>query len=184
MKTLKRNLFFSKENERVLLLLNWNCKRTNSFIFNRTRNATNSFFQEAPNADALHPLPPAGAFDPNPFAGLFSCFYLCTGSRRTRRRKTEICRRAATWRNSSGCGRGLGKPAPPSGSSGRTASTCSGCARDQIYSSRAPGERHSGIVLLQTHTNNVAVTKLSNETRTTNKPPPTHSAPSQPLRSC
>lgn len=75
--------------------------------------------------------------------------YLCTGSRRTRHQRTAICRRAVTWRNSSSCGRGPGTPAPRSGSSGRTASTCSGCARDRIYSSQAPVARRFGIVPLQ-----------------------------------
>lgn len=85
----------------------------------------------------------------------FLCPYLCTDSKQTRRRRTEIYRRVTTWRNFSGCGRGPGKPGPRSGSSDQTASTCSGCARDRIYSSRAPGGRRSGTVPLQTKRNDV-----------------------------
>lgn len=93
--------------------------------------------------------------------------YLCTDSRRTRRRRTKIYRRATTWRNFSGCGRGPGKLGPRSGSNDRMASICSDCARDQIYNSREPGGRRFEIVLLQTHNNDMK--KLLKPPQTTSK---------------
>lgn len=81
--------------------------------------------------------------------GLCFGFYLCTGSRRTRRRRTKICHKATTLQSFLGCDRGLGKPGPRFGSSDRRANICSGCARDQIYSSQELAMRRFGIALLK-----------------------------------
>lgn len=97
-------------------------------------------------------------------------FYLCTDSRQTQRRRTKIYRRAATWRNFSGCGHDLGKPEPRSGSNDQMASICFGCARDQIYNFREPGVRRFGIVLLQTYNNDIKLSRPPQTLREHNRP--------------